>query len=111
MRLLEAFNISLLQKHAYKVLLLAEEGSDPNTSQRLDNTPAEKHNKAAKDSESKQARTHEQETNPVGAFYCKHFAHIQASKLQDLRTPGPFGHKMPFAMESMMLSLHIQGIQ
>jgi hypothetical protein len=40
-------------------------GGDSNTSKRLEGTPAEKHNIAAADSESKQERTIEQESHPV----------------------------------------------
>lgn len=44
-----------------------DNGGDSDSSERLEDTPAEKHKKAAEDSESKQARTQEQETNPVSS--------------------------------------------
>ena len=40
-------------------------GGDPNTKAHLEGTPAEKHNKAAQDSESKQKRVADQESHPV----------------------------------------------
>lgn len=66
-------------------VVLQLSGSDPNTSKRLEGTPAEKHNKAAQDSESKQARTAEQESHPVSLPYTKKSAWFFQSLLSMMK--------------------------